>query len=63
MTFSDFFVSRPRFAVVLSVIIFIAAFRWPHPTSAVLIWLVILGLIGLVLIDFFGRVPAAKVRE
>jgi len=49
--------------IILAVIIFIAAFRWPHPTSAVLIWLVILGLIGLVLIDFFGRVPAAEVRE
>jgi hypothetical protein len=49
--------------IVLGVIIFLVAFRWPHPTSAVLIWLVIVGLIGLVLIDFFGRVPAAATRE
>jgi len=46
--------------IILAVLLFLAAFRWPHPTTAVLIWLVVLALIGLVIIDFYGREVAAE---
>ena len=41
--------------IILAVIMFVVAFRWSHPTTAVLFWIVIVGLIGLVIIDFYGR--------
>jgi hypothetical protein len=46
--------------IILAVVLFVVAFRWPHPTLAVLFWLVILGLVVLVIIDFYGRKPAEK---
>jgi len=45
--------------VILAVVLFVVAFRWPHPTTAVLFWLAVLGLIGLIVIDFYGRQPVA----
>jgi hypothetical protein len=46
--------------ILLAVAIFVIAFRWPQPTSAVLIWLALLGLVGLALIDFYGRTPTTE---
>lgn len=46
--------------IILAVLLFLAAFRWPHPTTAVLVWLVIVALIGLVAIDFYGREVASQ---
>ena len=44
---------------ILAVVLFVVAFRWPHPTSAVLFWIAAVGLAGLAVIDFYGRRPAA----
>jgi hypothetical protein len=49
--------SKRLLRVILAVVLFVAAFRWPHPTTAVILWLVILGLVGLAVIDFYGREP------
>jgi len=44
--------------IIDAVVLFVVAFRWPHPTTAVLLWLVVLGLVVLGLIDFYGREPS-----
>jgi len=44
--------------IVLAVALFVAAFRWPHPTTALLFWLVVLALVVLIIIDFYGREPS-----
>ena len=41
--------------ILLAIVVFLLAFRWPHPTTAVLFWLAVLGIVGLVIIDFYGR--------
>ena len=49
--------------IILAVVLFVVAFRWPHPTSAVLVWLAVLGLIALIVIDFYGRTPGVAGAE
>jgi hypothetical protein len=49
--------------IILAVVLFVVAFRWSHPTLAVLLWLSLLGVVGLVLIDFYGRPPAKATLE
>jgi len=41
--------------VILAVALFVVAFRWPHPTIAVLVWLIVLALVLLAVIEFYGR--------
>lgn len=57
LLYSSSWVSRKKrlLRVILAVVLFGVAFRWPHPTSAVLFWLAIAGLGMLIIIDFFGR--------
>jgi hypothetical protein len=52
--------SKRLLRVLLAVVLFVAAFRWPHPTTAVIVWLVVVGLVGLALIDFYGREAATS---
>jgi hypothetical protein len=49
--------------IILAVALFVVAFRWPHPTPAVLFWLAIAGLGTLIIIDFFGRPRVAVSGE
>ena len=49
--------SKRVLRIVLAAVLFSAAFRWPHPTTQVLFWLSVAGLLGLVGIDFYGRAP------
>ena len=55
--------SKRPLRIVLAVVLFVVAFRWPHPTSAVLFWIAVVGLAGLVVIDFYGRRPAIVSAE
>jgi len=48
--------------IILAVVLFVVAFRWPHPTSAALLWLAVLGLVGLIVIDFYGRQTAQSLE-
>ena len=51
--------NRRLLRIILAVVLFVVAFRWPHPTSAVLFWLAVIGVIGLIVIDFYGRPGSA----
>ncbi|HEV3351692.1 MAG TPA: hypothetical protein VG076_02145 [Acidimicrobiales bacterium] len=63
--YASAWVSRSKrvLRIVLAVVLFVVAFRWPHPTSAVLFWLAVLGLIGLAVIDFYGREPTREAQS
>ena len=54
--------SKRLLRIILAVVLFVVAFRSPHPTSAVLFWLAVLGLVGLIVIDFYGRQTAQSLE-
>jgi hypothetical protein len=48
--------------IAVAVIAFLVLFRWHHPTPAVIVWIAFVALVGLGLIEFFGREPPALAR-
>src|SRR4051794_6141324 len=47
--------SRRPLRIAVAVVAFVVAFRWSHPTSAVLFWIVVAAVFCLAVIDFYGR--------
>ncbi|MBV8159737.1 MAG: hypothetical protein JO265_02325 [Acidimicrobiia bacterium] len=49
--------------IILAALLFVVVFRWSHPTTAVIMWLAVAGLLGLIVIDFYGRQPSPRTRS
>jgi hypothetical protein len=48
---------RRGLRVAIAVLVLAVALRWPYPTPLVLLLLALAGVVGLFLVDFFGRPP------